>query len=335
MTQNHQKNETSLGRRDFLKIFTISGLALGVGAQILDFFQTEEFPRFSETRLLMGTVVNLTVVSPDGSLNQSVVEKTFSEMQRWIAMFDHRSPESPVALLNQTGELNHPSDEVINVFEKSLSYAHLTKGAFDITVKPVLDAYRQGAAITPELRALIDYEQVLIHKDQIILTKPGAQVTLDGIAKGAVIDAGVATLLTHGFENVLVEAGGDLMANGNRGNGAEWKIGINHPRNNAAGLISQINIQNLALATSGDYQNHFSTDFSQHHILNPQTGESPPELASVTVLASTALDADALSTAVMVLGPDAGLKLVKNLPGTEALIVTKELAIYTSQGFPS
>jgi thiamine biosynthesis lipoprotein len=335
MTLDHQKNENGLGRRDFLKIFAISGLALGVGSKILDTFQTEEVHRFSETRLLMGTVVNLTVVSPDGKRNQSVVEKTFSEMQRWIAMFDHRIPTSPVAQLNQTGELNHPSDEVINVFEKSLSYAHLTEGAFDITVKPVLDAYRQGATITPELRALIDYQQVAIQKDQIILTKPGVQVTLDGIAKGAVIDAGVAALGSHGFENVLVEAGGDLLATGNRGNSTEWKIGINHPRNNAAGLLSQIDVHNLAVATSGDYQNHFSTDFSQHHILKPQTGESPPELASVTVLASTALDADALSTAVMVLGPDTGLKLINNLPGIEALIVTKELIIYTSQGFPS
>jgi thiamine biosynthesis lipoprotein len=282
----------------------------------------------------MGTMVNLTVISQDGKENQATVRNTFDEMQRWIEFFDHRNPNSSISKLNHHGVLQNPQPEVRLVFEKAINYAELTNGAFDVTVKPVLDAYRRGSQITPELRSLADYRQILLGEDRILLSRSGGQVTLDGIAKGAVIDAGVAALGSHGYDNVLVEAGGDMMASGCRGDDVPWRIGIKHPRNENEAFLTQFDINNFAVATSGDYQFRFSTDFSSHHILNPVTGESPPELASVTVLAPTALDADALSTAVMVLGPDSGLELIDHLDRIEALIVTKEIKIYTSEGFP-
>ncbi|MCA9873723.1 MAG: FAD:protein FMN transferase [Anaerolineales bacterium] len=97
--------------------------------------------------------------------------------------------------------------------------------------------------------------------------------------------------------------------------------------------VFPISIQ--AVATSGDYMYRFSQDFRQHHIIDPRTGTSPTDLASVTVLAPSATDADALSTAVMVLGSEAGLELAARLAHVEALVITKALEIRQTAGFPA
>jgi len=333
MTIDNSKEHIS--RRDFLKIIAIAGMALGVGLKIRRNLLADGFSHLSETRFLMGTVVNLTVISQDGRENQAAVRNTFNEMQRWIEMFDHRNPNSLISKLNHNGVLHTPQPEISGVFEKAINYAELTNGAFDITIKPVLDAYHRGLPITPELRSLVDYRQIKLSEDHIYLSRSGGEVTLDGIAKGAVIDAGVATLVSHGYDNVFVEAGGDLMAHGNRGGNIPWRIGIKHPRKKEDAFLTHFDLHNFAVATSGDYQFSFNTDFSSHHILNPLTGDSPPELASVTVLAPSTLDADALSTAVMVLGLDSGLDLINRLDGIETFVVTKEIETYTSEGFPT
>jgi thiamine biosynthesis lipoprotein len=159
-------------------------------------------------------------------------------------------------------------------------------------------------------------------------------LTLDGIAKGSVVDGAVAALQAQGYENVLVEAGGDLVGNGRSAANTLWRIGIQHPRQ-AGTIMATLPISAQAVATSGDYMNAFTADFSRHHILDPRTGQSPAQSASVTVLAANAATADALSTSLMVMGSEAGLALVERLTAVEALFITKEMQIYRSSGFPS
>jgi thiamine biosynthesis lipoprotein len=208
----------------------------------------------------------------------------------------------------------------------------LSQGAFDITVKPVLDAMRESRSLSQGLKNLVDYRLLNITDNEISFAQSGMAVTLDGIAKGSVVDGGVAKLLQLGFESVLVEAGGDMMAKGTS-NGEMWKIGITHPRSRTD-YIAQVFIRDQAVATSGDYMNYFSADFTAYHIIDPRTGQSPSELASATVIAPKAAEADALSTTMMVLGVQDGLKLIEQLPGTAALLVTKDLHIYRSNSFP-
>ena len=292
-----------------------------------------EIPSFSETRLLMGTVINLTVVSDDGTHLAETVEQTFTEIERLIGVFDHRSPTNEVARLNQSGSLVSPSTELSSVIDHALVVSALTDGSFDITIKPVLDAFRNGTVVSEKLTSLVGYQYLLSAEDEISFSRPGVEITLDGIAKGAVIDAGVAILKKFGFENVMFEAGGDLMAAGQRGSSDPWHIGVKHPRAADFELISVINLRNQAAATSGDYQYKFSSDMSEHHIISPIDFKSPEELASVSVIAPTAMKADALSTAIMVMGSAKGIAMVNQLPGIEAFLVTKNLDIITSVGF--
>ena len=178
-----------------------------------------------------------------------------------------------------------------------------------------------------ETRKLVDYQNLAIEEKKVRFTKTGMSITLDGIAKGYVVDRGVEMLRRHGFENVLVEAGGDLLASGSKGSKAPWKVGIQSPRKDHKGLMHTFSVENQGVATSGDYMQAYSTDFSHHHIIDPRSGISPRELASVTVIAPTAALADGLSTTLMVLGPEAGTRLMKHFPDCEAYLVAKDLTI--------
>lgn len=252
-----------------------------------------------------------------------------------VASFDHRQPTSAVATLNRSGHLTAAPDALVAVLKHAIALSELTAGAFDVTVKPLLDARRAGATDLSAWRSLVDYRQIEIDGDHVRLGLRGAAITLDGIAKGRVIDAGVETLHKLGLDQVLVEAGGDLRTLGRRADDTPWRVGIAHPRRAAQGaLLSVLPIAAQAVATSGDYMDSFAPDFSEHHILDPHSGRSPVDLASATVLAATAMEADALGTALMVLGSQAGLALAERLPGVEAVLVTKGLRVFATSGAP-
>lgn len=320
----------TLSRRHFLQITAVASTVFLGGRWVQRL--VKQPTAVHQTRLLMGTLVNLTLVGDDTAHSQQALAATFAEMERLIALFNWRQPGSPLATLNQSGQLANPAPELVELLQDAVYFSRLSDGAFDITIQPLLEASRTGTD-TSAARQLVDYRQLHISPEQISLA-PGMQLTLDGIAKGRVVDGATAVLQAHGFSSVLVEAGGDLVAGGQRADGQSWRLGITHPRQPES-TLQVLPVTGQAVATSGDYQHSFSQDFSHHHIVDPRTGESPGELASVTVLAPTAAAADALSTAVMVLGSTAGLALIDQLPGTAALVVTKEMQLKRSAHFPA
>ncbi len=178
---------------------------------------------------------------------------------------------------------------------------------------------------------MVDYRKIQIKESVVRFEQPGMSITLDGIAKGFIVDEGVAELQNFGFTNVMVEAGGDLMALGEKAIHAPWKIGLQAPRAEMGNLLTTLNVENQALATSGDYLQAFSSDFANHHIIDPRNGHSSPELASISVLAPTVMMADALATSVMVIGKS-GLDLIEQMAGYEAIAVTKHAEILRTSG---
>ncbi len=322
--------EQRLSRRQFLQITAAAATVL-LASRLP--WPKQPTP-FNETRTLMGTVINLAVISADATAAQTAIAATFAEMERLIALFDHRQPQSALAVLNRTGQLTAPPAELVGLIERAHQYSDLTNGAFDVSVKPLVDAYEAGVSNAAAARHLVNYRDIQANAQAITLGQPGMALTLDGIAKGRVVDGATAVLQAHGFSHILVEAGGDLVGLGTHADGTPWRVGINHPRKAETQLLRVLPVSMQAVATSGDYRHRFSQNFDQHHIIDPRTGVSPAELASVTVLAPTATDADALSTAVMVLGYEAGLALVDSLPHVEALFITKTMEIRQTAGFP-
>lgn len=327
--------QTRFNRRDFLRMTAVSS-ALLVGGYVLGQKRHPNVVTLRESRLLMGTIINLALVTNDAAQGQQALAATFAEMGRLISIFGHRQPESPLAQLNRSGQLTAPPSELVELVKLAITYGDVSDGAFDISVKPLVDAYEAGDAAALAKQSLVDYRQIDVNNDRLSLRKPGMALTLDGIAKGRVVDGGTAVLRAQGFSNILVEAGGDLLGYGLRADERPWHVGITHPRQaQTNAILATLPISNQAVATSGDYQHSFRQDWSLHHILDPRTGLSPTDLASVTVMAPTATDADALSTTLMVLGSDAGLTLVESLPHVEALLVLKTMEQRRSTGFPT
>lgn len=312
----------------------MAGLAIGMGTALHRNFLSER-KRVTQTHYLMGTIVNFNILALDEAMGRHALRRTVAEMKRLISIFDHRQAGTALRKLNQAGGLHDAPAELIQIVNHSVGLGTLTNGAFDITVLPIVEAFRAGAEKVTHLAELVDYRNILLNGDQIQFARPGMSITLDGIAKGRVVDGGIHVLKSLGFDNVLVEAGGDVMAASSEVDGKDWKIAVSHPRP-AIGkeFIASFSVKNRAVTTSGDYLNTFTADLARHHIIDPRTCASPTELSSATVIAPSAAEADALSTVLMVLGLSQGLDFINRIPDAEALLVTRDLAVHKTEGFP-
>ena len=326
-------------RRDVLSILAVGGAA-GV-AWKLGLFDRLRGGAVALTRVLMGTEVNLRVVGDDREAAASAADATLARMAELEALLSRHREDSEVSRLNATGEVERASEAVLDVLRVSERVWRLGDGAFDVTVQPVFALYQDhlerrlglpAAESIEEAVSRVDYRAVRIDGASVSFERPGMRLTLDGVAKGYIVDRGVEVLKQRGFANVFVEAGGDLLATGVKSPGVPWRIGIRNPRPGVA-LLARFDARDSAVATSGDYMQPFTPDYSQHHIFDPRTGYSPPELASSTVVAPDAATADALATLTMVLGPVRSLELVEDLPDCEGYFVTKNLDVVRTSGF--
>ena len=293
------------------------------------------------SRELMGTQVNLTVLGDDPAAAADAADATLRRMSELEDLLSRYRPDSEVSELNTTGRIQGASNALLEVLELADRISRLGDWAFDITIQPVLDLYRghlderrglpSGEAVERAV-AGVDHRGVRIEHGTVTLDRSGMRITLDGIGKGYVVDRGVSVLNERGFPNVYVEAGGDLVAGGDKGSGTPWRIGIRNPRPGLT-LQARFEARNSAVATSGDYMQPFTPDYAQHHILDPRTGYSPPELASSTVVGPDAATADALATLTLVLGSRKSRELLEDLPGCEGYFVSKDLEVTRTSGF--
>ncbi|MBT3670616.1 MAG: FAD:protein FMN transferase [Bacteroidetes bacterium] len=324
-----------LSRREFIKITAIAGGGLFASSLIPKGIFKEAYT-LTDTRTLMGTIIHLKMICSDKAEGKNALNQTFAEMERLVQMFNLRDQTSQICNLNQEGILHDASPEMLNVLSQAINYGELSNGAFDITIQPVLAQIREGNTLNTNISDLVNHKNIKITNSSVSFLKPDMKITLDGIAKGFVVDRGVETLKNLGYGQALVEAGGDLAVSGNNLNKDGWSIGLSSPRpENLDGYIAVFSINKGAVATSGDYINWFTEDKSSHHIIDPASNQSPSELASATVYAPSALESDAMSTAIMVLGLDEGLKLANKLDNVEAFVVTKDMKIHRTNGFPT
>jgi thiamine biosynthesis lipoprotein len=334
-----------LSRRDFIRITAIGASILAVGGiglkEILD---EPKLKTYAETRSLLGTFVTIKVVDTDEDKAGQMVRDTFAEISRLSAIMSRFDPASELYSLNRTGQVTGASTELVSVVEQALQYSELTGGAFDVTVLPLLELNQESfskynsppdANAIAEVKSLVGYKNVSIKERDITLSGTGASITLDGIAVGYIVDRAAELLWERGsMSRVLVDGGGELSLSGMRQDGRPWEIGITHPRDPGQ-LYELISFTDKAIATSGDYESFFTSDYRYHYIIDPMTGISPPDIASATVLAEDTTYADALTKACFVMGKDEALSLIESLPGVEALLIDKEMKGYRTSGFPA
>ncbi|MBT9171780.1 MAG: FAD:protein FMN transferase [Syntrophomonadaceae bacterium] len=300
--------------------------------------------KVTRAEFLMDTLVQSTVFAREASQGQHALEAAYQEMFRLERLLDRHHPGSEVTQINRAAgrEPVPVSPETLLIIEQALEYAVLTGGAFDITVGPLLRLWRftdaggrvPSAESLQAAAALVDFRQVVADRQagSVFLRKNGAEIDLGGIAKGFVVDRAVEVLLRSGISSASVDAGGDIRLLGAKPDGSPWRIGVRHPRERR-GIIAVLELEGCAVVTSGDYERYFLYgEVRYHHLLDPATGRPAGGLVSVTVVAPEATTADALSTAVFVLGRERGLALIESLPGIEALLVTAELEVVYSSG---
>ena len=263
----------------------------------------------SRTLTGMGTFVGVTVADPSRQKAEDAMGAAFQLMDRKENILSRFLPGSALSALNDAGKLEGPPKDLVQVLRRSGKAYEKTQGAFDVTVAPILALY--GTSFSnggqPSLTAiddrldLVGFDKLRIADDRVVFSRSGMAVTLDGVAKGWIVDAMAAKLKEMGVKHGLINAGGDIRAFGGKDTNKPWKIAVREP-NNAQKFAATYEITDGACATSGDYEVHFDKEKLFHHIVVPKTGLSPREFASATVLAENTTDADALSTSLLVLG---------------------------------
>jgi len=305
-------------------------------------FSTNSSDLFKYHQVAMGTVIEITLIGDDeGAANKAVLQ-AFQEIKRIETLMSPWLDSSDVIRINRSAGEGwvKVSPETMEVIKKAQEISELSEGSFDITVGPLTQLWRMAREkgippLTKDVKEkldLVNFRDVSINREgKVFLKKKGMAVDLGGIAKGYAVDRTFELLGSLGYKNLIVNAGGDLRVGGAK-NDQPWSIGIQDPRVSQK-IMAKVLVSDTAVATSGDYEKFFiHQDKRYHHIFNPKDGFPTEGSQSVTVVCKDGITADALATAVFVLGPEKGYSLCQRLEGVECLIVDKEGKIKFSPG---
>ena len=299
---------------------------------------------YKRSQLLMGTIVDITVVSDDEKKADEAIDAGFGEIKRLEQLMSTYIPDSNLSKINDSaGVLPVKADrEVIYLIKKGIEFGDLTDGSFNITIGPLVKLWGipekgefiPGKKEIEQLIPVIDYRNIQIDevKGEVFLKKKGMKIDLGGIAKGYAADRAIVILKEKGIDNAIVAVAGDVKAIGKRPDGKAWHIGVRHPREKEK-ILGTIDLTDMAVSTSGDYERFFiKNDILYHHILDPRTGEPSRRSQSVTIIARDGIVADALSTGVFVLGPETGMALIERMQDMEGIIVDSTGKLFASSG---
>ncbi|MBU2522447.1 MAG: FAD:protein FMN transferase [Proteobacteria bacterium] len=339
-----KSKEEMVGRRNCLKLMGVFGLGLAAPALIAKQAEgkyLDNLHSISRTRPHMGTLVNITIADVSRDKAEKIVEQAFAKMTELEQILNRHSDNTPVSWLNQKGFLKDITPELADVLHQSVYYNYISKGAFDITVLPLLELYKisyEKTGSSPsfeqinEKMKLVNFENIRIDKKGVRFLKDGMKISLDGIAKGYIVDQAANLIKLNGIKYALINAGGDIRVIGGNGPSKAWKIGIKDPLGKRE-FAEEFELNNGAIATSGNYESYFDKDKIHHHIIDTSTGDSPVQTISATVIAPTVTQADALSTSLFVLKPKDSINLASSLSNIEALIIVKGGRRFSSSGW--
>lgn len=274
-----------------------------------------------------------TVELPASPTAATDAEAVFAIFRRVDTRMSEWKPGSPLSEVNREAGIRPvpvPADLRV-LLHRGQEIGALTGGAFDITWAALwgLWDFRSphprvpDAAEVARRAALVDYHRVEIddHDGTVFLPRAGMKLGLGGIAKGYALDRAAALLRQRGVESFLLQGGGQVEAGGPK-DGRPWRVGIRDPRGEPSDFFALLEVHDTSLSTSGDYESYFiQGGVRYHHILDPRTGMPARGLRSATVVSPDGTLADALSTALMVMGEERGLALAERLPDVEAVVV--------------
>lgn len=297
---------------------------------------------YRKSKILMDTLVTITVVSSSKDSAEKAIDTAFSEIEKLEKLFNFFSPESELSLINKNAGISEVkvSQDTLDILDKTLYVSEKTEGAFDATIGAVITLYDFYKKVKPEDSSIkkklsfVNYRYLMIdrNKSTAFLKKRGMHIDLGGISKGYAADKAVETLKRNRIHSGLVSVAGDIKAFGLKPDGRPWKIGIRNPR--AKGqeddIMATIELTDTAISTSGDYERSFINDGKRyHHLLNPRTGYPAEGCQSVSIITKECAFTDAFATGIFILGPEKGIKTLEKM-GFDGVIVDSQGKVHTT-----
>ncbi|MGH8832339.1 MAG: FAD:protein FMN transferase [Polaromonas sp.] len=275
-----------------------------------------------------GTMLSLRVAHCDARQAEQALDAAVGTIRHVEDQMSLFKSDSALSRLNRDGVLYQPHPDLVKVFQIAQTVSARSQGAFDVTVQPLWTVFEAAAGrgelpsriAVAKARAAVGWQDLTVSSDAIRLGRPGMGVTLNGIAQGFAADLVRARLQAHGIDHALINTG-EWTSLGRPDRGRPWLLGLANPRDEQA-LIARLALDGRSIAISADNECSFTADRLHHHLFNPHTGDSPTELASVTVAASSCVMADALTKVMFVAGRQGALRLAQQWE-VDVLVVDK------------
>ncbi len=335
-------NNASAQKRLTIKLIVAAVVILAAAMLLYLFYpQTKQAQqaadiKYTDSLLAMDTYMTFTVYGDNAEKATNEVKALITDCEKSWSVTDENSE---ISRLNRTGEAVL-SLRTKDLLEKAKAYCRYTDGHFDPTIYPLVRAwgFTTGEYRVPasdeleELKKLTGADKLILLDDKAILSE-GSMVDLGGVAKGYVGDLAMQTLKQNGIKSALISLGGNVQTLGVKPDGKNWIVGIRSPYDN--GLIGKISIGEGCVITSGAYERHFTAEDGTlyGHIISPFTGKPAANgLVSVTIVADTGSKADALSTALFVMGTEEAIRFWKENAGFEVIMLSDDGTLFVSEG---
>jgi thiamine biosynthesis lipoprotein len=323
----------SLAKRYLYSVLVVAAVAIAAyGIRVL--FGPRLRSADGGYREVMGTFAHVVAVAADAKTANVCIEAGFDRLRRVDDVMSDYKGDSQVSMVNREAfdKAVVVDDDLFEVLSIAAEYSKESNGAFDITVGPIVQLWREAedtgrmpteAELAPA-RSKVGYQKLVLEEESktVSFAVEGMRLDLGGIAKGYAIDLAIEAMQKAGAVGGLVDVGGDVRCFGQPSDDKEsWLVGLQDPSADDR-LLLVLKLRDMAVATSGGYRRYALIEGKKYsHIINPQAGQVADELISVSIIARTATAADALATAVSVLGREKGLELVESLAETEAILV--------------
>jgi thiamine biosynthesis lipoprotein len=316
-----------------------AGFATAAAAGAVQAHEASQLDWASRTLNAMGTTMRIQLAHKDAGHAGQALDAAVADIRSVEDQMSLFRPDSALCQLNRSGMLEHAPADLLAILRTARQISARSQGAFDVTIQPLwlaFEAARQQGRLPSRTevaaaRKWVGWRGVEITGHAVRMKQHGMAITLNGIAQGYAADKVRARLQAMGVQHALVDAG-EYAALGQNAHGGDWTLGVASPRG-AHELLTGVAMQGRCVATSADDQCTFSADFENHHIFDPRTGYSPKALSCVSVMASTAVQADAITKVIFMAGFDQALPLAKAW-GVEVLVVDKTGRWQASPGLP-
>jgi thiamine biosynthesis lipoprotein len=327
---------------DYKSLF-VEKIILSIYVLFAILFQVSCKQEPSRTEFALGTLCHITLFEQG---QDKVYDDVFARIREIENLMSVNIPSSDVSRVNAAAGIEPVKvhEETFAVIKLALYYAKLSGGAFDPSVGPIVSLWGIGGgrprvpsqAEINEILPIVNWQYVELDEEtlSVFLTRRDMALDLGGIAKGYAADEAAAVIKKAGIERAIINLGGNIVTCGERKDGKPWRVGVQNPNDDRDKYIGVLQVTEKSVVTSGVYERFFEKEGRRyHHIFSPNSGYSADNgLLSVTIIAPRSIDADALSTAVFVLGYERGSALIESLAETEAVFIFSDLGVRKTSG---